>query len=204
MFCLQARELLQLMCHTGDATILVRMEEQVLKVLNFQIQVADPIFFLNRLLLYDENGNSEEVRFTVAAQSNDANKVYSDWQLMNTCCYLMDSLLHDVSIVEILPSELACSALLAARYIDGTKDWPLPLAYATGHWPTPDPLRPLAVKMVRMVMQVDDASCTFSGAFRKYSSRKLFYALSKSEKFRAAHLLDVIDALQSASVHFSC
>jgi Cyclin, N-terminal domain len=75
LFCLQARELLQLMCHTGDATILVRMEEQVLKVLNFQIQAADPIFFLNRLLLYDENGNSEEVRFTVTAQSNDANEV---------------------------------------------------------------------------------------------------------------------------------
>lgn len=37
------------------------MEQAVLNVLNFQLYVADPIFFLNRLMLYDENGRSEEV-----------------------------------------------------------------------------------------------------------------------------------------------
>ncbi len=40
------------------------MEQTVLKMLNFQLQVADPIFFLNRLMLYDENGQSEEVQTT--------------------------------------------------------------------------------------------------------------------------------------------
>lgn len=49
------------MCYKGDVLILVRMEQTVLKLLNFQLQVADPIFFLNRLMLYDENGQSEEV-----------------------------------------------------------------------------------------------------------------------------------------------
>lgn len=49
------------MCYKGDVSILVRMEQTVLKMLNFQLQVADPSFFLNRLMLYDENGQSEEV-----------------------------------------------------------------------------------------------------------------------------------------------
>lgn len=49
------------MCYKGDVSILVRMEQTVLKMLNFQLQVADPIFFLNRLMLYDVNGQSEEV-----------------------------------------------------------------------------------------------------------------------------------------------
>ena len=62
--CRQAKDLLQLMCYTGDASILVQMEEQVLKVLDFQVQVADPVFFLNRLLLYDEHGDSQEVRLS--------------------------------------------------------------------------------------------------------------------------------------------
>ena len=53
------------MCYKGDVSILVRMEQTVLKMLNFQLQVADPIFFLNRLMLYDENGQSEEVIFFV-------------------------------------------------------------------------------------------------------------------------------------------
>lgn len=52
------------MCYKGDVSILVRMEQTVLKMLNFQLQVADPIFFLNRLMLYDENGQSEEVQTT--------------------------------------------------------------------------------------------------------------------------------------------
>jgi hypothetical protein len=60
-FILQAQDLLYLMCYKGDVLILVRMEQTVLKLLNFQLQVADPIFFLNRLMLYDENGQSEEV-----------------------------------------------------------------------------------------------------------------------------------------------
>lgn len=51
------------MCYKGDVSILVRMEQTVLKMLDFQLQVADPIFFLNRLMLYDENGQSEEVIF---------------------------------------------------------------------------------------------------------------------------------------------
>lgn len=50
------------MCYKGDVSILVRMEQTVLKMLNFQLQVADPVFFLNRLMLYDENGQSEEVK----------------------------------------------------------------------------------------------------------------------------------------------
>jgi hypothetical protein len=58
---LQAMDLLYLMCYKGDPSILIRMEQTVLKLLNFQLQVADPIFFLNRLMLYDENGQSEEV-----------------------------------------------------------------------------------------------------------------------------------------------
>lgn len=49
------------MCYKGDVSILVRMERTVLKLLNFRMQVADPIFFLKRLMLYDENGRSEEV-----------------------------------------------------------------------------------------------------------------------------------------------
>ena len=49
------------MCHKGDVSILIRMEQAVLNILNFQLHVADPIFFLNRLMLYDENGRSEEV-----------------------------------------------------------------------------------------------------------------------------------------------
>lgn len=49
------------MCHKGDVSVLIRMEQAVLNVLNFQLYVADPIFFLNRLMLYDENGRSEEV-----------------------------------------------------------------------------------------------------------------------------------------------
>lgn len=59
----QAQDLLYLMCYKGDVSILVRMEQTVLKMLNFQLQVADPVFFLNRLMLYDENGHSEEVQF---------------------------------------------------------------------------------------------------------------------------------------------
>ena len=58
---LQAQELLYLMCSKGDVSVLVRMEQTVLRVLNFQVQVADPIFFLSRLMLYDENGESEQV-----------------------------------------------------------------------------------------------------------------------------------------------
>ena len=52
------------MCYKGDVAILVRMEQTVLKLLNFQMQVANPIFFLSRLMLYDENGHSEEVKNT--------------------------------------------------------------------------------------------------------------------------------------------
>lgn len=181
---LAARDLLQLMCYVGDSSILVHMEEQVLKVLQFRVQVAEPIFFLNRLLLYDENGRSQE--------------------LMDTCCYLMDSFLHNTSIVDILPSDLAASALLAARYIDGVEEWPLALAYATGHWPTPDDLRPLAVELVRTVKQAADLSYAYSGAFRKYSSRKRYSGLSKSDKFQAAHLADVIDALATTTPIFIC
>ena len=51
------------MCYVGDSSILVHMEEQVLKELQFRVQVAEPIFFLNRLLLYDENGRSQEVTY---------------------------------------------------------------------------------------------------------------------------------------------
>lgn len=60
---LKAKDLLYLMCYKGDVSILVRMEQTVLKMLNFQLQVADPIFFLNRLMLYDDNGQSKEVTF---------------------------------------------------------------------------------------------------------------------------------------------
>ena len=49
------------MCYKGDVSILVRMEQTVLKLLNFEMQVADPVFFLSRLMLYDENGKNEEV-----------------------------------------------------------------------------------------------------------------------------------------------
>ena len=51
------------MCHKGDVSILIRMEQTVLNILDFRLHVADPIFFLNRLMLYDENGSSEEVNF---------------------------------------------------------------------------------------------------------------------------------------------
>ena len=66
----------------------------------------------------------------------------------------MDSIVHDASIVQVLPSEFASSAVLAARYIDGRTNWPVSLGYATGHWPKPDLLRPLAVKMVKSILQV--------------------------------------------------
>ena len=90
------------------------------------------------------------------------------------------------------------------RYIDGVEEWPLALAYATGHWPTPDDLRPLAVELVRTVKQAADLSYAYSGAFRKYSSRKRYSGLSKSDKFQAAHLADVIDALATTTPIFIC
>ena len=49
------------MCHKGDVSMLIDMEQTVLNILDFQLQLADPIFFLNRLMLYDDNGSSQEV-----------------------------------------------------------------------------------------------------------------------------------------------
>ena len=83
------------------------------------------------------------------------------------------------------------------RYLNNRTDWPLPLAYATGHWPTPAALRPLATKMILAIQRVDDVNCPYSGAYRKYSSNRRFFGLSKSAKFRADHLTAVVAALAS-------
>ena len=165
------------MCYEGDVSVLVRMEQTVLKVLNFQVQVADPIFFLDRLMLYDENGECE--------------------QYYNTCTYCMDSILHDVSSVEILPSEMASSAVLAARLIDDRLDWPKPLGYATGHWPSTNKLRPLALKMILAIAKVADDSSPFAGATNKYASQSRFNGLSTSPKFDGDHLRNIIQLLSS-------
>lgn len=66
----------------------------------------------------------------------------------------MDSILHDVTTVEIPASELANAALLAGRMIDGHSGWPRPVGYATEHWPSPKKLEPLALKMIRAILEV--------------------------------------------------
>lgn len=66
----------------------------------------------------------------------------------------MDSILYDVSTVSIPASELANAALLAARLIDGRTEWPYPIGYATEHWPSPKKLEPLALKMIRTILEV--------------------------------------------------
>nr|CAH0108194.1 unnamed protein product [Daphnia galeata] len=175
---LSAQDLLYLMCYKGDVLILVRMEQTVLKLLNFQLQVADPIFFLNRLMLYDENGQSEE--------------------FYNTCNYCMDSVLHDITTVEIPASELASAALLAGRMIDGHLGWPYPIGYATEHWPSPKKLEPLAHKMIRAILEASEGKSTYTGAFKKYASRKRFYGLSESQKFSSVNLSKLIDVPPSS------
>ncbi len=66
----------------------------------------------------------------------------------------MDAILHDISVVEIPASKLASGALLAARIIDGRWDWPKPIGYATECWPTSAPLQPLALQMIRTILEV--------------------------------------------------
>jgi len=178
-----AEELLYLMCHKGDVSILIRMEQAVLNILNFQLHVADPIFFLNRLMLYDENGRSEE--------------------FFNICTYCMDSVLHDVSTVKITASEMASSGLLAARFIDSRMDWPRPIGFATGHWPSTKPLIPLALKMIENIVKVNDGTSSYSGAYKKYASYRRFKGLSDSHKFSNAHLRQIMEALCSDDAHLS-
>ncbi|XP_046443515.1 G2/mitotic-specific cyclin-B2-like isoform X1 [Daphnia pulex] len=175
---LSAQDLLYLMCYKGDVLILVRMEQTVLKLLNFQLQVADPIFFLNRLMLYDENGQSEE--------------------FYNTCNYCMDSVLHDITTVDIPASELASAALLAGRMIDGHLEWPYPIGYATEHWPSPKKLEPLAQKMIRAILEASEGKSTYTGAYKKYASRKRFYGLSESQKFSSVNLSKLIEVRPSS------
>lgn len=177
---LNAMDLLYLMCYKGDPSILIRMEQTVLKLLNFQLQVADPIFFLNRLMLYDENGQSEE--------------------FFNTCTYCMDGILHDISVVGVSASEMANAALLAARLIDGRFEWPREIGYATEHWPTPKKLEPLALKMIQTILHASDGTLTYVGAFKKYSSRKRYYGLSESQKFNAVNLSNLITILSNSSI----
>jgi len=170
-----AEELLYLMCHKGDVSILIRMEQTVLNILDFRLHVADPIFFLNRLMLYDENGSSEE--------------------FFNTCTYCMDCVLHDVSTIKIAASEMASSGLLAARLIDCRLDWPKAIGYATGYWPSTKPLRPLALKMIESIIKVNEGNSTYTGAYKKYASYRRFKSLSDSGKFSVAHLRRIAAAL---------
>lgn len=66
----------------------------------------------------------------------------------------MDSILHDITTVEIPASDLASAALLAGRLIDGCTGWPQPIGYATGHWPSPKKLEQLALKMIQTILEV--------------------------------------------------
>jgi len=172
-----AEELLYLMCHKGDVSMLIDMEQTVLNILDFQLQLADPIFFLNRLMLYDDNGSSQE--------------------FYNTCTYCMDSILHDITTVDIAASEMANSALLAARLIDGRMDWPKAIGYATGHWPSTKQLRPLAFKMIETIVQVNDGVSSYSGAYKKYASHRRFNNLSDSNQFSGSHLRNIMEALSN-------
>lgn len=75
----------------------------------------------------------------------------------------MDSILHDVTTVNIPASELANAALLAGRLIDGRPEWPHPIGYATEHWPSPKKLEPLAFKMIRTILEVRKISIELLG-----------------------------------------
>lgn len=133
----------------------------------------------------------------------------------------MDSVLHDITTVEIPASELASAALLAGRMIDGHLGWPYPIGYATEHWPSPKKLEPLAHKMIRailevrfcmvsvfvhfafllfemMIIQASEGKSTYTGAFKKYASRKRFYGLSESQKFSSVNLSKLIDVPPSS------
>lgn len=76
----------------------------------------------------------------------------------------MDSILHDITTVDIPASELASAALLAGRMIDGRMTWPRRIGYATEHWPSPKKLEPLALKMIRAILEVLYISRPFNGA----------------------------------------
>lgn len=82
-------------------TQIIKMEEQILKTLEYQITMPSAHTFL--------------VRYLKAA--------HADKEMAQLACFILDGTLQSYTLLHFLPSKLAASAVFLARHVMGRNPW---------------------------------------------------------------------------------
>ncbi|XP_060069033.1 G2/mitotic-specific cyclin-B-like [Ylistrum balloti] len=144
------------LCNLTDNTYepqqVLDMEKFILKELKFDLNICEPIMFLERFLEVENE----------------------DKEVEHLAQYLLDLSLTSVHFTMYVPSKMAASALLMSRKILGRKGWTTGLGYYTMY--AEKDLTKCGNALCRLLLRINNAK--YQGAKNKYTSHSCFGAIS--------------------------
>ncbi|XP_069118154.1 G2/mitotic-specific cyclin-B-like [Argopecten irradians] len=149
-------QLCKLTDNTYEPNQVLDMEKFILKELRFDLNICEPIMFLDRFFEVEKSDNEVE----------------------HLAQYLLDLSLTSVNFTVYVPSMMAASALLMSRKIMGKKGWTTGLGYYTMY--AEKDLVTCGNALCKQLLRIPYSK--FQGAKNKYSSHSCFGAISDHPK----------------------